>query len=132
MLSPSTPFPNVGSYALLIDSDADPKTGVELVRILERRVSVALVAFPLRDGASGNKVVPVADLIDASPLTDSETREFHDLDRALFGRTRFRTPKQKQDKARRDELHSRVLYGPILDRQLRFVRAREDQQRRAA
>lgn len=132
MLSASTPYPNVGSYALLVDTDANPNTGVELVRILERRVSAALVAFPLRDGASGNKVVAIGDLIDASPLSDSEKREFHDLDRALFGRTQFRTPKQKLDKARRDALHRRILYGPILDRQLRFARARLDPQRKAA
>lgn len=122
MLQPQTPFPHVGSYALLVDTDTPTPADVELVRIQWRRESEIVVSFPLRDGASGTKRVDPAQLIDASPLTTAEAREFKELDRALFGRS-LRTPKQKRDKARRDALHLRIIYGPVLDRQLRFVHA---------
>jgi hypothetical protein len=140
MLSPETPFPYVGSYALYCDPDAEPPQADELVRINWRREGFAMVSFPLRDGASGNKTVPFADLIDATPLSSEEAREFHDLDRALFGRvdgavgkdgrrTRL-SAKQKREAARRDALRRRTIYAPLLERLLRKARAKVE--RRAA
>lgn len=131
MLQQQTPFPYVGSYALLIDPDARAPQAAELVRIQMRREGEVVVSFPLRDGAAGNKRVDPALLIDATPLTSAEAREFHDLDRALAGRS-LRTPKQKRDKARRDALHQRIVYGPALDRLLRFAGIRADQLRKVA
>jgi hypothetical protein len=135
MLTPGTPFPYVGSYALYCDPDAEPPQADELVRINWRRSErsvgeggrsieqeFCMVSFPLRDGASGNKTVPFADLIDATPLSSEEAREFHDLDRALFGRS-LRTAKQKREAARRDALRRRTIYAPLLERLLRRARA---------
>jgi hypothetical protein len=123
MLDSPTPFPYVGSYCL-----AELDGEHQLARILARRVTPdnearALIGFPLRDGATGNREVAESELIDASPLTADEEREFHDLDRALFGRTQFRTDRQKRDKARRDALRRRIVFGPILDRLMRFLPA---------
>lgn len=131
MLSSPAPFPYVGSYCLAeIDGEH------QLARVLARRFSqqgaaFALIGFPLRDGATGNREVAEAELIDATPLTGEEQREFHELDRALYGRTQFRTEKQKREKARRDQLRQRIVYGPILDRLMRFL-PRTDTSRRAA
>lgn len=136
MLSPETPFPEIGSYALFIDNNRAPELQEhELVRIQRRWNShrggpfFVLVSFPLRDGASGTMVVAEADLIDGTALTREEEREFHELDLALLNRT-IRTAKQRLIKARRDALKDRMLAGPVLDRLLRFARA--EQRRRAA
>jgi hypothetical protein len=131
MLNAETPFPYVGSHALLNDMDLPAPQPTELVRIQWRREGFAMVAFPLRDGASGNKVVPADALVDATPLTGEEQREFHDLDRALFGRS-LKTPKQKRLKARRDELKLRMVFGPMMERLLREARAKADRQKWAA
>lgn len=131
MLSPRTPFPQPGSYALYVDPDDGVRRGNELARILERRGPFTLIALPLRDGAGGNKVVSQAELIDASPLTIAEEREFHELDRALAGREpRNFSKRQRASAARRDALRTRMIMGPILDRLLRFARTRGE--RRAA
>jgi hypothetical protein len=130
MLSPETPFPYVGSYALFEDPDAPPPQPTELVRILWRREGFAMVSFPLRDGAGGNKTVAADALTDATPLTDGEQREFHDLDRDLAGRS-LRTVKQRRQVARRDALKRRAIYAPLLARLLRQAR-RQAETRRAA
>jgi hypothetical protein len=124
MLASPTPYPYVGSYALL------ETERLELVRVIARRAAFALIAFPLRDGASGNMEVPESDLIDATPLTAEEQREFHDLDRHLAGRS-LRTPKQKREAARRDVLRLRIIHGPILLRLLRQMRAQAAMRRAA-
>jgi hypothetical protein len=127
MLDAPTPFPTIGSYALLIDQDQPAPQEAELVRIIGCRFPkdgpVALLAFPLREGASGNKEVPLASLTDATPLSIEEQREFHVLDRELFGRT-IRTQKQKEKEARRTELKRRTLWGPFFNKALREMRAR--------
>ncbi len=116
MLTPETPFPYAGSYALLVDPDAAAPQAAELVRILARRPSeqgvFAMVSFPLRADASGNKVVAEAELIDATPLTQAEAREFHDLDRELHGR------------------RLRMIYAPRAGELMRRLRALK--QRKAA
>jgi hypothetical protein len=136
MLTPEATYPYPGSYALLVDSDLPPEQQCEeLVRIHWRRVDsegrgfIAL-SFPLRDGASGNKIAPADQLIDATPLTPEEEREFHDLDRALKGRS-LRTPKQKRQLALRDTYLSRVMWAPHMVRLLREMRSREAMRRAA-
>lgn len=120
MLSPATPFPQVGSHALLID-EAQPigSQRAELVRILRRYRMGAdapvTVAFPLRQGASGTKSVTVGDLIDATPLTGAEGREMVELSRQLTGmRVRGRAAKQ----ARHDALRNRAIWAPHMQRLL--------------
>jgi L-2-hydroxyglutarate oxidase LhgO len=113
MLHPETPFPYVGSYALLEHEGQN-----QLVRIVFRREGEVVVGLPLKDGASGNLRVAPDALIDATPLTAEEAREFHDLDRALAGRS-LRTPKQKAMVARRDALRRRMIHAPIVERLLR-------------
>jgi hypothetical protein len=125
LLSPETPYPYVGSYALLEDEGR-----TELVRILWRREGWTMVSFPLRDGASGNKTVASADLIDATPLAFAEQKEFHDLDRALFGRSPS-TKRQKALNARRDALHRRMVWAPYMERLMRQLREREALRRAA-
>jgi hypothetical protein len=149
MLSSPTPFPYVGSYALL-----EHEGELQLVRIQMRRstptvgedgrateTGETVVSFPLRDGASGNIRVDPALLIDASPLSADEMRAFHELDRSLRGKfhgdtvgedgRRIRlTPKQKADLARRDAMRWRMIHAPIAMRLMRKLRDR--QQREAA
>jgi hypothetical protein len=133
MLSNQTPFPYPGSYALLVDPDAPAPQPNELVRINWRREGWAMVSFPLRDGASGNKVVAFADLIDATPLSAEETREFHELDRGLGGRDPRNFSKgQRARAARRDALRRRIVHAPLLERRMRDMRALHARQRKAA
>lgn len=131
MLAPETPYPYVGSYAMLVDLDQPGTQAAELVRIQWRRLNETVVSFPLRDGAAGTKRVDPEQLIDATPLTPAEAREYHDLDRALAGRS-GRTPKQKAMIARRDALRTRMIYAPVLARLLEEARGRGAGQRRAA
>jgi hypothetical protein len=132
MLTPETPYPYPGSYALFIDRDLpESQQHEELVRIMWRRAdddgSWVAVSFPQRAGASGTKVVPAGELIDATPLSGPEAVEFHNLDRHLFGRTSFRSKRLKAMKARRETLHSRAVWAPHMARLLRQVRASADQ-----
>jgi hypothetical protein len=129
MLDAPTPFPNIGSYGLLIDEDEPAPQAAELVRIIACRfdgdgAAIALLSFPLREGARGNKEVPLDALIDATPLTIEEQREFHDLDRQLFGRTSFRSKGLKAKEERRETLKRRILWGPFFDRKLKAMRDR--------
>jgi hypothetical protein len=131
MLNPETPFPYVGSYALYVDMDQPAPQREELVRIMWRSERMVAVSFPLRSGAGGNKAVLDIGLIDATPLSFEETREFHDLDRALFGRS-LRTKRQQAANARRVALQRRAIWAPYMKRLLREMCARSAQQRRAA
>lgn len=118
MLSPATPFPAVGSYALFEDPNLPRgQRRTELVRILERGAHVVLVSFPLREGAGGNRRVALADLIDGTPLTAEEKREEFDLYRQIFGRDRL-TPKQKEKKARHEALRGRQIWSGCLQRKM--------------
>jgi len=137
MLSPEAVFPYPGSYALLNDIDLPYPQPTELVRIMWRRVDDAgrgfvAVSFPMRDGASGNKVVPTEQLIDGTPLTADEQREFHDLDRALDDRDpRNFSKRQRAKSARRDALKQRMIWVPFLTERLRDMRQRADQRQAA-
>jgi hypothetical protein len=89
-----------------------------------RREGQYVIALPLRDGASGNRAVSPDELIDATPLTGEETREFHDLDRELHGRV-IRSARLKRAKERRDALRLRMIYAPKIADLLRAMRARQ-------
>lgn len=133
MLSNETPFPYPGSYGLLIDPDAPAPQPNELVRINWRREGWAMVSFPLRGGASGNKVIAAGDLIDATPLTADEEREFHESDRALAGRDpRNFSKRQRWLKARRDLFRLRMIHAPVMERLMRDMRERQARQQEAA
>jgi hypothetical protein len=120
MLSSPTPFPYVGSYALIEHEGANT-----LARIVMRRADEVVVGLPLREGAAGNLRVSPGQLIDATPLSGEETREFHDLDRGLAGRERRNLSKaQRIRAARRDALRRRIVFAPIMERLLREVGAR--------
>lgn len=143
MLQHETPYPHVGSYAVFIDAELPPeRQRPELARIQWRREGELVISLPLRDGAAGTKSIDPAQLIDASPLSAAQRREFHDLDRDLAGiEARIRrwaeqdepgrkprlSPRQREMAARRDALKHRIIYGPILDRLLRLARDREQE-----
>jgi hypothetical protein len=129
MLNQETSFPYVGSYALFEDRD-QPRPATELVRIIGRRNTrdgeETLVSFPLRDGASGNRAVPFAELIDATPLTNAEEREFHELDRLIAGRPPSDLSRSLRAKAkRRNALKARLIWSRFMAQKLRDLRARE-------
>lgn len=82
MLNNPTPFPLVGSYALY-----ETACETHLVRIQHRDMSgregAALISFPGSFAASGSKTVPLADLIDGTPLTLDERAEMQATLRAM-------------------------------------------------
>jgi hypothetical protein len=137
MLVPEATYPYPGSYALLNDLDLPFPQPTELVRIMWRRVDAAgrcfvAVSFPMRDGASGNKEVAAEQLIDGTPLTAEEGREFHDLDRALDDRNPRNFSKRQRTKAeRRDALKQRMLWAPFLTERLRDMRQHADHRKAA-
>lgn len=132
MLASAAPFPQVGSYALLIDMDQPAPQPAELVRIQFRHLAhppesgLVTVAFPLRNGADGTKRVRLTDLIDATPLTSAESREMTDLRRELAargatvgrdGRITTRTVRGRKVKAARYEaLRDRAVWAPHFTR----------------
>lgn len=63
MLDEKTPFPENGAAALL--PEGDTRIPVSIVR---REGEEALISIPGRSGASGNRRVPIADLIDPATL----------------------------------------------------------------
>jgi hypothetical protein len=110
MLQTPAPFPYQGSYALL-----EHEGRTQLVRIVMRREGEVVVSFPLRDGAGGNLRVDPAKLIDGTPLTQAEEREFHDLDRQIDGRTFSDLSKQLRVKAkRRTALKHRLIWSRFM------------------
>jgi len=123
MLKIAAPFPQVGSYALLVD-DLQPveQQRAELVRIMRRptictRGGDVAVAFPLRTGASGSMLVDDNRLIDATPLTKAEEREMHDISRALAGRERP-SRKQRELAARGEALRQRHIMSTVMEIEL--------------
>lgn len=161
MLKTPAPFPNVGSYALLIDTTLpEEQQRAELVRIMRhglvngyhppglagRRSATGTppsprgldgrsaatetppspcrnvgVAFPLRTGASGNRLVYAEDLIDGTPLSKAEERELADLQRAL--RQQVRPNRKKVDRA--ESLRRRLVFSQLLAAELKKLRAQE-------
>lgn len=129
MLKVPAPFPQVGSYAMFVDSNL-PRDDqrAELVRIIRRptvcdRGGDVAIALPLRIGASGNQVVDEADLLDATPLTGAEQRELTDL--LNYIRARVRPDKTKM--ARAEALRSRLVMSDVMaieQRKLAIVEGR--------
>ena len=113
MLKIPAPFPQVGSFALLIDMNQPAPQRAELVRILERTYpqgSGATVSFPLRTGASGYNTVPLAGLIDGTPLTSEESAELDALRSHLSQQTR---PNRKKIE-RAEALRRRQIYSDAM------------------
>lgn len=118
MLKVPAPFPQVGSYALLVDCNLPvEQQRAELVRIVRRGAGVT-VAFPLRVGASGNRIVEEVELIDATPLDKAEQRVMHDIASALAGRDKL-SKKQREMKARGEALRQRHIMAGVMDIELR-------------
>ena len=124
MLKVPTPFPQVGSYALMLD-DVLPveQQRAELVRIIERdppdarqmyRDHQVAIAFPLRVGSTGHRRVAIGQLIDATELTGGEAAELQQLHRYLG--TRKRPMKAKVERA--EALQRRAVSAPIMRREL--------------
>lgn len=143
MLTPETPFPHPGSYALLL-AKADPRRALSaapdayeapqlarIIRTYQQRPGVvtALISLPLRDGASGNREVDLDDLTDATPLTGKEAREMIDISRELTGK-RVRDRQGKE--ARYAELRLRAVFAPLLELRLRKLAERDASKRKAA
>jgi hypothetical protein len=130
MLRIPAPFPEVGSYALLIDTNLPAvQQRAELVRVMRRDPAhgQAAVAFPLRVGAFGNRVVGESELIDATPLTKDEERELADLQRHLAGRDRLRG-KLVAAAVRCEKLRQRAVWQMILESELARLRSLEARQ----
>jgi hypothetical protein len=105
------PFP--GSFALLIDTNLPAEQRrCELVRIMryDPDHGQAAVAFPLRVGASGNRVIASAELIDATPLTTAEAAELETLRDHLGMQAR---PNRKKIE-RAEALRRRQIYGDAM------------------
>jgi hypothetical protein len=116
MLNTPAPFPQVGSYALVVH---EGKT--RLARIIQRdpggdRIGISL---PQRYGAAGVLTVAFEELIDGTPLSDAERAELTALERDLAGRAR---PK-KAAAARHDELRHRDIHAGRLAELLRETKA---------
>jgi hypothetical protein len=112
MLSVTAPFPHPGAKALLIETHrAVP------VRILQNgegrgRRRQVLIALLDRDGSSGNRRVPLADLEDATPLTEKEEAEFRQLEVELAGQAR----PLKAKATRLERLRLRAVHHAELER----------------
>lgn len=109
MLPIPTPFPQVGSYCL---HRLEGRT--VLARIQNRfDDGTALISLPLvPDVASGAPRVPVAELIDGTPLTEAERAELLRLTGELLQKKRH--PKAKKDRA--DALRQRDIHAGVMAR----------------
>jgi hypothetical protein len=112
MLRTEAPFPNVGAKALLVENHR----GLP-VRILQNgegrgKSRQVLIALLDRDGSSGNRRVPLADLEDATPLTEREEAEYKRLEVELAGQSR--PLKAKADRLER--LRLRAVHHIELER----------------
>lgn len=125
MLSTPAEFPQAGSFCLY----ADPLTPFDLRRLELARVVMHVVrdpalgndeatvriSMPLRDGSSATRTVPLADLVDATPLTKAEERELTDLKRTLPGKPA--TSKYARQYRRSKALEDRLCHAQLLDRE---------------
>jgi hypothetical protein len=131
MLNTEAPFPQPGSFALILVDPDDPAraagdrvtsvqaTAYVAVRILRHAgagIVASLLAVP---GASGQRTVPANLLRDATPLTPAEAAELAALDARLTGKARRR----RADETRADALRERAELAPILARQRRRAEA---------
>lgn len=141
MLKTQAPFPHVGSFALLVDThQPESQQRAELVRLMRYDVPRvasergwlageptripspcrnAAVSFPLRTGASGNRLVYAEDLIDGTPLTKAEERELADLQRTVARQVRPNRAKIE----RAESLRKRAIFSVLLAAELRKLAA---------
>ena len=122
MLRTPAPFPHVGSFGLFTDPSLPiARQRAELVRILRMAGTMVFIAFPLRAGASGNTLVPLAEVIDATPLVRAEERELADLERDLRGRARPNPTRATRAAA----LRERAIWSLVLNAELAKLYALE-------
>lgn len=113
MIKSPAAFPFPGCYALHVVAGAP-----DLVRIIEwvgpqaENGTTVLVSYPLRRGASGNSQVPVAELIDATPLSANERIELARLEVGLAGKARSK----KLHLAREAQLRTRWVNSEVRQR----------------
>lgn len=110
MLNSATPFPQVGSYALLEEGRE-----THLVRIQRRTAGTdeCVISIVGREGATGNRTVLVEDLTDGTALTADEQREMDSL-ASKFGCKAI---------TRYEELRTRFINARALDRRLAAIGA---------
>lgn len=116
MLKVPAEFPEVGSYALY-----DQGGTHILARIVgkpprgEGEEQIVLLAFPqIQDVASGNKRVPLADLIDATPLAKADRDRIEALEREMSGLAKNGRAWSKR-RAEADALRLREIRSQTLD-----------------
>jgi len=123
MLSTPTPYPQVGSYALLdLDGTA------QLARIIARdQGGSAVVSLPLIPGSSGNRSVTIGELEDPTPLTPEERTELDGY--CIRGQTAYngglnpRRNLSERQRARFDLLSARAGHARTLERLLEELKA---------
>jgi hypothetical protein len=121
MLKTPAPFPQVGSYALFEDRrDFAQLPEMSLVRIIgldgpaSDEATRAVIAFPLRAGASGNRTVTIGDLIDGTPLTDAERAEIRTLESDMAGKARVaKKVLARYEALRHRDIRSRTLLDQL-------------------
>ena len=115
MLKVASPFPQVGSYAL---AEIDGETLLARIIGLSGRQSdataEATISLPARRYiASGNVTLPLADLIDGTPLTPEEEAELKALE-ATVPAGPSRSAKVKKQQARYAALRLRSINSVTL------------------
>lgn len=109
-------FPYPGSWALWMHNGR-----ALAVRIQLRRGDEAMISIPsYYRVASGDRRVPVSELLDATPLTQADQAELRRLSSAIAGRKRPR----KADIDRADALRRRAIDSRLLQEQLAKLSAR--------
>jgi hypothetical protein len=116
MLKAPTPFPQVGSYALLeLDGTAQ---AVRIQRKDPATPDEATVALQsVANAASGFRTVPLAELIDGTPLTEAEAQEYRELERTVPAAP-SRSNRVKEAQARYAALRERAIHSDTLARLL--------------
>jgi hypothetical protein len=132
MLKFASPFPLVGSYALL---ELDGAT--QLARIVARdQGGMAVVSLPFVNGSSGNRSVSIGELLDGTPLTPEERTELDGFcTRGLTAYNRGLNPRRnlsKQQRARYEILSARAGHARTLERLLGELARRTPKHQRAA
>lgn len=111
MLNVPAAFPQPGSWAL-----AEIRGAEEAVRIVNVVDGDAIVSMPNCCSASGNLRLPVAQLLDPTPLAPAEKAEAEALERSMVGKSRVpRAKRERFEALTRRELHARRL-AEVLDR----------------
>jgi hypothetical protein len=110
MLRTPTPFPQVGSYALI---ELDGRH--HLARIQARTCDAdTMISLPLLPAvASGTRKASLDDLIDGTPLSERERRELEALTIDLAGGN-LTGRRRKAAEEREDALRDRLIHAPIL------------------